>query len=97
MIRKTQELSNYYPSAHPQQEISRILTAAVVNAHFRHMLLTNPAGAIASGYGGEAFHLDKEEKSCLASIHANSLADFASQIANVTRGPNKPFMYQAGD
>ncbi len=64
-----------------QQEISRILTAAVINTRFRQMLLTNPASAIAMGFGGEAFHLGNEEKRCLASIRATSLADFASQLA----------------
>ncbi len=97
MKQKKQEVSSHFVVGIPQQEISRILTAAVINAHFRQMLLSNPAGAIASGYGGEAFHLDKEEKNCLASIQANSLADFASQLANVHIGQNRPVIYQAGD
>lgn len=67
----------------PQQEISRLLTAAVINAHFRQILLNNPANAIAMGYEGEAFHLGSEEKKSLSAIQATSLADFASQIAKV--------------
>jgi hypothetical protein len=62
------------------QEYSRILTAAVVNSHFRQMLLANPAKAIATGFGGEAFSLASDEKKRLSSIKANSLADFARQL-----------------
>jgi hypothetical protein len=62
------------------QEYSRILTAAVVNSHFRQMLLANPAKAIAGGFGGEAFSLASDEKKRLSSIKANSLADFARQL-----------------
>lgn len=63
-----------------QNEYSRILTAAVVNAHFRQLLLSNPGMAISSGYGGEMFHLPKEEKKRVSSIRASSLEDFASQL-----------------
>jgi hypothetical protein len=80
MLVNRQELPRLPIPSRPQQEISRILTAAVINARFRQMLLTNPANAIAMGYGGEVFHLGSEEKKSLASIQANSLADFASQL-----------------
>lgn len=63
-----------------QNEYSRILTAAVINSHFRQLLLSNPEMAISSGYGGEMFHLPKEEKKRVASIHASSLEDFACQL-----------------
>ena len=81
----------------PQQEISRILTAAVINSHFRQMLLNNPAGAIAKGFGGEAFHLDVEDKQYLASIRATSLQDFASQIARNPNKANTSASFSAGD
>jgi len=81
----------------PQQEISRILTAAVINTRFRQMLLSNPAGAIAMGFGGEAFHLGKEEKKYLASIQATSLADFASQLAMGPEISKISASYSAGD
>jgi hypothetical protein len=81
----------------PQQEISRILTAAVINARFRQMLLSNPASAIAMGFGGEAFHLGIEEKKCLASIQATSLADFASQLARAPEISKISASYSAGD
>ena len=61
-------------------EISRLLTAAVINEGFRKMLLTNPELALNRGYKGESFHLSKEERSRITSIHATSLTDFAAQI-----------------
>jgi hypothetical protein len=65
-----------------QQEYSRILSAAVVNARFRQALLKDPVQAITTGYWGEKFHLGNEERKRLASIRASSLADFASQLAS---------------
>lgn len=61
-------------------EISRLLTAAVINEGFRKMLLSNPEMALTKGYKGESFHLSKEERTRLTSIHATSLTDFAAQI-----------------
>lgn len=66
-----------------QLEFSRLMTAAVVNERFRKMLLRNPGLALASGYGGESFHLANEEKDRVASIRATSLADFANQLAQI--------------
>lgn len=79
MKQNTQEPRKYSEIGQP--EYSRILSAAVVNARFRQALLKDPAQAIASGYWGEKFHLGKEERQRLGSIHANSLADFASQLS----------------
>jgi len=62
------------------REISRLLTAAVINEGFRKMLLSNPELALAKGYKGETFHLSMEERKRLASIHATSLTDFAAKI-----------------
>jgi hypothetical protein len=61
-------------------EISRLLTAAVVNQGFCTLLLTNPARALASGYKGEAFRLGAEEQALILSIRAKSLDDFARQL-----------------
>ena len=66
-----------------QQEVSRILTAAVINGSFRQALLNNPGEAISSGFGGEAFNLGADVVKGLSSIHADSLAEFASQLANI--------------
>ncbi len=64
-------------------EYSRILSAAVINSSFRSMLLSDPAKAIANGYSGEKFNLDRADQKRLSSIHASSLADFASQLAKL--------------
>ncbi|MCJ7518592.1 MAG: hypothetical protein MUO42_02845 [Anaerolineaceae bacterium] len=72
-------------SQHPlkNQELSRILSAAVVNSHFRSILLSDPISAIANGYSGESFSLGEKEQERLGSIRANSLADFAAQLSTV--------------
>lgn len=66
-----------------QRELSRIMTAAVINTHFRQMLLNNPAKALSVGYGGEAFQLENEERRRISAIQATSLADFARQMTQV--------------
>jgi hypothetical protein len=71
-------------SAPRDREFSRILTAAVINENFRKMLLTDPELAIRSGYGGEDFHLAVEETKKLSLIRVNSLAEFASQMNNLS-------------
>lgn len=65
------------------QEISRILSAAVVNSHFRSLLLNDPVSAIAGGYSGESFSLGYSEQKKLGAIRASSLADFAAQLSAV--------------
>ncbi|HEX7972769.1 MAG TPA: hypothetical protein VF498_00030 [Anaerolineales bacterium] len=77
-------MSMYFPSSATGngQEISRLLTAAVVNQKFRKLLLNSPAAALASGYNGEPFRLATEEKNLVLSIRAQSLADFARQLAD---------------
>jgi hypothetical protein len=67
-------------SAASGREISRLLTAAVINQGFCNLLLTNPASALAKGYNGEAFRLEHEERDRVISIQARSLADFALQL-----------------
>jgi len=64
-------------------EYSRILSAAVISSRFRKMLLADPVKAISDGYRGEIFEIGKEEQNRLAKIRANSLADFAAQLAQV--------------
>jgi hypothetical protein len=64
-------------------EYSRILSAAVINSSFRSMLLSDPAKAIAGGYSGEKFNLGHADQKRLSTIHASSLADFASQLAKI--------------
>jgi hypothetical protein len=66
-----------------KKEFSRILSAAVINSHFRKMLLNDPLKAISNGYSGEQFDINREEKVRLSTIRATSLADFATQLSKV--------------
>ncbi len=61
--------------------ISRLITAAVINKPFEQLLLSNPEQAISTGYNGEAFPLNRQEKDLVLSIKANTLADFASSLS----------------
>jgi hypothetical protein len=73
----------YFPPSNPPNsgsELSRLLTAAVVNRGFCKLLLTNPATALERGYNGESFRLGREEHDLILSIRAQSLADFAMQL-----------------
>lgn len=81
MVTKFQETTLTGPkTTKPRQEVSRLLTAAVISTQFRQMLLANPGKAISSGYGGESFNLPREQQKRVSSIRANSLSDFASQL-----------------
>ena len=64
----------------PSCEISRLLSAAVVNKGFRELLLSDPARALSQGYFGETFSLDFDQQTRVLSIKADSLSDFARQI-----------------
>ena len=65
------------------KEFSRILSAAVINSHFRQMLLNDPVKAISNGYSGEQFDINSDEKVRLSTIKATSLSDFAAQLSQV--------------
>jgi hypothetical protein len=62
------------------QEISRMLTAAVVSRKFCQLLLADPVLAMRSGYNGETFQLSADEANLLSSIRATTLRDFAEQL-----------------
>jgi len=64
-----------------QQEISRLLTAAVISTRFRKLLLSDPAKALSAGYNGETFYFSREERERIVTIKAQSLADYANQIS----------------
>jgi hypothetical protein len=64
-------------------EVSRIISAAVVNKHFCSALLSNPASAISHGYCGEPFSLTIDQKDRIARIKENSLEGFAAQLAQI--------------
>jgi hypothetical protein len=80
-----------YPtsSASNMGELSRLLTAAVVNRNFCNMLLTNPANALDAGYNGESFRLAKEEKALILSINAKSLTEFAMKLTGSQNGDGR--------
>ena len=64
-------------------ELNRLLSAAVVSKSFRNMLLTSPDIALASGYQGEKFDLSDADRSWLFSIKPTSLVELAANM--VTR------------
>lgn len=70
-------------------ELSRLITAAVVNQQFCDLLLADPRLALAGGYKGEVFHLTAEEYRMVLSIRATSLAEFARQLVknSIDSGP----------
>jgi hypothetical protein len=68
------------------RELSRLLSAAVVNREFCNLLLANPARAVATGYNGEPFDLAVEEEQLIFSIRATTLADFAKQLTQNGHG-----------
>jgi len=61
-------------------ELNRLLSAAVVSKSFRNMLLTSPEVALASGYQGEKFNLSDADRSWLFSIKPTSLVDLAANM-----------------
>ncbi len=71
----------YQPPA-PSANISRLITAAVINQGFRKLLLSNPEKALITGYNGESFSLNGREKALILSIQATTLADFAIKLAD---------------
>lgn len=78
-------LSTYYkPIQTPSgRELSRLLTAAVINRRFCHLLLNYPDKALATGFNGESFRLARDEKERILAIRANTIAEFARQLADV--------------
>ncbi len=63
-------------------ELNRLLSAAVVSKSFRNMLLSSPELALANGYQGEAFNLSDADRSWLFSIKATSLSDLAVSMVS---------------
>jgi hypothetical protein len=60
--------------------VSRLITAALVDARFRNLLLTNPSAALLDEYNDRLFNLSLEEVELIQSIRATSLSDFANQV-----------------
>lgn len=77
-------LSSYYkPLQTPGgRELSRLLTAAVINQRFCHLLLNYPDKALATGFNGESFRLARDERERVLAIRAKTITDFARQLAD---------------
>jgi hypothetical protein len=75
-------------------ELSRLITAAVISTHFCDLLLHDPGQALASGYGGETFCLNPEERAWVLSIQARSLPEFAAQLVAFQYGEGNPIIEQ---
>lgn len=66
----------------PEQDINRLLAAAVVNKKFRNGFL-NPEtrqATIEGGYQAETFNLTPEEMEKLLVIHADWLPEFTREL-----------------
>jgi len=80
-------MATAFPEAHPSANLSRLITAAVINQSFRSLLLSNPEKALTTGYNGETFRLDRDERELVLSIRATSLSDFAVKVAGRRETP----------
>jgi hypothetical protein len=60
-----------------ESEMSRLLSAALVDHQFCELLLTRPESALAAGFEGQPFHLSFREKKFVLSVKSTSLADLA--------------------
>jgi hypothetical protein len=67
-----------YPSSN--DEMNRLLCAAVVSKSFRNILMANPEIAVTSGYQGETFNLSDEDRRWLFSIRPANLVDLAANM-----------------
>lgn len=67
------------------EELSRLITAAVVSEEFCSLLLRDPALAIASGYSGEDFYFTPEETARIVAVQATTLREFAEQLLDPER------------
>ena len=76
-----------YPSRN--DELNRLLSAAVVSKSFRNMLLSNPEIAVSSGYQGEKFILNAEDRNWLFSIRPTSLVDLAANMVTYQQNLNQ--------
>jgi hypothetical protein len=64
-------------------EMSRILSAALVDRQFCELLLKNPDLAISNGYNGESFVLSANERQFVEDTSFSSLPDLAQRWVNL--------------
>jgi hypothetical protein len=62
------------------KNLNRLLSAAVVSPRFQHLLLSDPASALAAGYNGENFQLTPAEYAAVTSLRVSTVRDFAAQL-----------------
>ncbi len=82
------------PERQHSPEISRLLTAAVVNQAFRELLLTEPVQALAQGFNGEEFALSSHERQLVLSIRAKTVQGFAAQLLSAAHSPGTETSFQ---
>ncbi len=65
-----------------ENDLTKLLAAAVVNRGFRELLLSQPAKALAVGYRGEEFQLDQDDRELILTCSARTLPDLATLLTN---------------
>lgn len=89
------------PVAHPPASLSknlnRLLSAAVVSHRFRHLLLSDPVAALASGYNGEEFHLTPVEYAAVTSLRVSNVRDFATQLLRIIQFTSADSVFYSQD
>lgn len=68
-----------------EHEVSRLLSAALVNRDFAALLLQRPAAALAQGYEGVHFCFSAEDGAAIALIRAATVQEFALELARLFR------------
>jgi hypothetical protein len=76
-----------YPASN--DEMNRLLCAAVVSKNFRSMLIANPEIAVSTGYQGESFNLSDEDRSWLFSLRPTNLVDLAANMVTYQQKTNQ--------
>ena len=66
-------------------ELSRLLSAALVSQQFKQMVLQQPERALAEGYMGQHFDLDAVDRAIVCSRQANTLQELAIALVNHAR------------
>jgi len=66
-------------------ELSRLLSAALVSPQYKQMVLQEPERALAEGYMGQHFDLDAVDSAIVCSRQANTLQELAIALVNHSR------------
>ena len=60
--------------------LNRLLCAALVSTQFRTALISDPAGAIDTGYYEQRFSLTTEERAMLVGLQVNTFEELCTQV-----------------